>query len=75
MADIPHYHINLFWFEEFHAWIADVPDLRPCWAQGATPQEAVDKVCLAIEGWIAAAREAGQPLPAPRYSPALFAMQ
>jgi len=50
-----------------------VPDLRPCSAQGATPREAVEKVCQAIEAWIAAALSAELPVPDPRYSPALFA--
>lgn len=73
MFDTPRYHINLFWFPPDFCWIADVPDLRPCSAQGATPREAVEKVCLAIEAWIAAAQSAGLPVPEPRYSPALFA--
>jgi predicted RNase H-like HicB family nuclease len=73
MSETPRYHINLFWYQPDTCWIADVPDLRPCSAQGATPREAVEKVCLSIEAWIAAAQSAGLPVPEPRYSPALFA--
>jgi predicted RNase H-like HicB family nuclease len=73
MTDIPRYHINVFWFEDEACWIADVPDLRPCSAQGAGPEEAVAKVRAAIEQWIAAAKSADLIIPEPRYSPAIYA--
>jgi predicted RNase H-like HicB family nuclease len=73
MSETPRYHINLFWYPPDLCWIADVPDLRPCSARGATPVEAAAAISLAIEAWIAAAQSAGLPVPDPRYSPALFA--
>jgi predicted RNase H-like HicB family nuclease len=73
MSETPRYHINLFWFPPDTCWIADVPDLRPCSARGATPAEAAAAISAAIEAWIAAAQSAELPVPEPRYSPALFA--
>lgn len=69
----PHYNINVFWSDEDDCWIADVPDLRPCSAHGATPAEAVAHVRDAIEGWLAVARDRGFPIPEPRYRPAIYA--
>jgi predicted RNase H-like HicB family nuclease len=65
-----HYHINVFYSEEDGGYIADIPDLEACSAFGRTPQEAVGEVERAKEAWLAAAREAGRPIPEPRYRPA-----
>jgi predicted RNase H-like HicB family nuclease len=64
-----HYTINVFWSDEDEAWVADVPDLRSCSALGNTPEEAVAEVRVAMEAWLAAARDAGHPVPEARYRP------
>lgn len=69
----PHYNINLIWSEEDDCWIADVPDLRPCSAHGATPDVALANVRDAVEGWLAVAKDRGFPIPEPRYRPAIYA--
>jgi predicted RNase H-like HicB family nuclease len=69
----PHYHINLLWSEADDCWIADVPDLRYCTTHGDTPTEALTNVREAIQGWLETAREAGIPIPEPRYRPAIYA--
>ncbi len=61
------YHINVFFSAEDGGRIADIPDLDACSAFGHTPVEAVAQVEHAREAWIAAAREAGKPVPMPRY--------
>ena len=66
------YHINVFWSEEDEGWIADVPDLPGCSAFGQSPQEALAEVLQARDAWIATAKEAGDPIPPPRYRPALY---
>lgn len=73
MADHPRYHINLFWYPADACWIADVPDLRPCSARGETPQLALAALGPVLSAWLDAARETGEPVPDPRYCPALFA--
>lgn len=67
------YHINVFWFEPDQCWIADVPDLRGCSAHGASPDEATREVSVAIEEWLASATAHGDPIPEPRYRPAIYA--
>jgi predicted RNase H-like HicB family nuclease len=64
-----HYAIIVFWSDEDDAWVADVPDLKSCSAFGATPEEAVAEVRVAMEAWLAVARDAGHPIPAARYQP------
>ncbi len=70
---IPHYHINLFWSDEDGCWIADVPDLRGCSAHGETPAGAAQEAQVAVALWLEVAREHGDPIPEPRYSPAIYA--
>ena len=70
---IPHYHINLFWSDEDDSWIADVPDLKYCSAHGATSEEALKEVNIAIALWLEVARDHGDPIPEVRYRPAIYA--
>jgi predicted RNase H-like HicB family nuclease len=60
------YHINIFYSDEDGGYIADIPDLNACSAFGSTPAEALAEVSRAKEAWLAAAREAGKPVPSPR---------
>jgi predicted RNase H-like HicB family nuclease len=71
----PHYHINIFWSAEDDCWIADVPDLAPCSAHGASPIEAMSNIRDAITGWLDVARESGLTIPPPRYRPAIYAVR
>jgi predicted RNase H-like HicB family nuclease len=63
------YAINVFWSDEDGVWIADVPDLKSCSAFGATPEQALAEVRIAMDAWLDAAREAGLPIPDARYQP------
>jgi predicted RNase H-like HicB family nuclease len=66
------YHINIFFSEEDDGYIADIPDLESCSAFGASAEEALAEVGRARSAWVAAAREAGKPIPEPRYRPAIY---
>jgi predicted RNase H-like HicB family nuclease len=66
------YHINIFYSEEDGGYIADVPDLEACSAFGNSPEEALTEVERAKTAWIAAARDAGKPVPEPRYRPVIY---
>lgn len=66
------YHINVFYSEEDAAYVADIPDLEACSAFGASAEEALAEVERAKRAWIAAAAEAGRPIPEPRYRPAIY---
>ncbi len=67
------YHINLFYSDEDGGYIADIPDLASCSAFGDSPELALAEVAKAKAAWIEAAREAGKPIPEPRYRPAIYA--
>jgi predicted RNase H-like HicB family nuclease len=67
------YHINIFWSDEDGSWIADVPDLRYCSAHGQTPEQALREVQTAMAAWLESARAHGDPVPEPRYRPAIYA--
>jgi predicted RNase H-like HicB family nuclease len=69
------YHINIFYSDEDGGYIADIPDLDSCSAFGATPGEALAEVGRAKSAWIAAAREAGKPVPEPRYRPVIYQLR
>jgi len=69
MAD---YHINIFYSEEDGGYIADIPDLEHCSAFGDTPEQALAEVKHAKQAWLEAAREAGKPIPPPRYRPIIY---
>jgi len=66
------YHINIFWSDEDAAYVADIPDLDSCSALGHSPEEALAEVERTKEAWLAVAREAGKPVPEPRYRPAIY---
>jgi predicted RNase H-like HicB family nuclease len=70
-----HYHINTFWSREDEAWIAHVPDLDGCSAHGDTPGEAMQEVQIAIKLWLESAKAHGDPIPEPRYRPAIYAVR
>ena len=65
------YHINVFYSDEDDGYIADVPDLHACSAFGHSPEEALAEVLRAKEAWLASARDRGEPVPGPRYRPAV----
>jgi predicted RNase H-like HicB family nuclease len=61
------YHINIFHSDEDGGYIADIPDLEACSAFGDTPDQALVEVEVAKTAWLEAARQAGKPIPKPRY--------
>jgi len=62
----PRYEVILYWSGEDEAFIAEVPELPGCAADGPTYGEALVNVQGIIEEWIETARELGRPIPEPR---------
>lgn len=60
------YEIVLYWSGEDKAFVAEVPELPGCAADGATYQEALANAEVIIREWIETARELGRPIPEPR---------
>ncbi len=66
------YHINIFYSEDDKGYIADVPDLEYCSAFGATQEEALAEVRIAMDAWLEVAKAESRPIPPPRYRPAIY---
>ena len=60
------YEVVLYWSDEDDAFIAEVPELAGCAADGPTRQEALANVEIVIAEWLDTARELGRPVPEPR---------
>ncbi len=60
------YEIIIYWSEEDKAFIAEVPELPGCMADGRTYQEAVQNAEVIIREWIETAWELGRSIPAPK---------
>ncbi|MCI2430504.1 type II toxin-antitoxin system HicB family antitoxin [Candidatus Acetothermia bacterium] len=60
------YEIIIYWSEEDQAFIAEVPELPGCAADGRTYQEAVANTEIVIQEWIETAKELGRPIPEPK---------
>ena len=60
------YEIIIFWSEEDHAYVAEVPELPGCMADGATYQEALSNAEQIIGEWIETAESLGRPIPKPK---------
>jgi predicted RNase H-like HicB family nuclease len=60
------YEIILYWSNEDDAFIAEVPELPGCAADGCTRQEALANVEILIGEWIESAKQMGRAIPEPR---------
>lgn len=60
------YEIILYWSEDDNAYIAEVPELSGCMADGPTAAEALCNVELIAQEWIETARDLGRPVPEPK---------
>ncbi len=59
------YEIILYWSQEDQAFIAEVPELSGCAADGATYQEALSNAQVEIRQWVETAEELGRQIPVP----------
>ncbi len=60
------YEVIIYWSYEDQAFIAEVPELPGCAADGATYQEALANVEVVIQEWIETAQELGRHIPEPK---------
>jgi len=60
------YEVIIYWSEIDNAYIAEVPELSGCMADGKTYAEALDNVEVIINEWIETARSLGRVIPVPR---------
>jgi len=60
------YEIIIYWSEDDDSFIAEVPELPGCMADGQTHQEALANAEVVIQQWIETAREIGRTIPEPK---------
>ena len=60
------YEIIIYWSDEDEAFIAEVPELPGCMADGKTYQEVISNVEVIIQEWIDTANELDRPIPQPK---------
>ena len=60
------YEIIIYWSDEDEAYIAEVPELPGCAADGPTYQEALAQVEIVVGEWIDTAKQLGRQVPEPR---------
>ena len=60
------YEVIIYWSPEDEAFIAEIPELAGCAADGPTPHEALANVGVVALEWIETARELGRVIPEPK---------
>lgn len=60
------YEIIIYWSKDDQAFIAEVPELPGCMADGQTHAEALANAEKVIEEWLETARELGREIPQPK---------
>jgi predicted RNase H-like HicB family nuclease len=60
------YEIIIYWSEEDGSFIAEVPELSGCMADGKTYEEAVKNIHVIIEECIETAKELGREISSPK---------
>ena len=60
------YEVIVYWSQADAAFVAEVPELAGCAADGATYEEAIAHVQVVMAEWVETARELGRPVPEPR---------
>ncbi len=60
------YEIIVYWSREDSSYIAEVPELPGCMADGRTYREAIENAQRVIEEWIETAKNLEREIPEPR---------
>ncbi len=60
------YEIIIFWSSEDNAFVAEVPELPGCMADGKTYQAALRNAEPIIDEWIESVTKLGRPIPQPK---------
>lgn len=60
------YEIIIYWSAEDSVFVAEVPELPWCMADGQSYQEALNNAELVIDEWIETATSLGRPIPQPK---------
>lgn len=60
------YEVIIYWSEPDNSFIAEVPELAGCMADGQTYIEAISNVQVVMAEWVETARSLGRVIPEPK---------
>lgn len=60
------YEIIIYWSKDDNAFVAEVPELPGCMADGESYQQALANAEVIIAEWLETAREIGRAIPEPK---------
>ena len=60
------YTVNTYWSEEDGCFLAEIPELPGCMADGRTAEEAKQNIHSVAEDWVKMATYMGREVPAPK---------
>lgn len=60
------YEIIIYWSKDDGSFVAEVPELPGCMADGSTYQEALANTEVIIEEWLETAKDIGRAIPEPK---------
>ncbi|HAT49833.1 MAG: type II toxin-antitoxin system HicB family antitoxin [Nitrospirae bacterium] len=60
------YEIILYWSDDDQSFIAEVPELLGCMADGPTRQQAMENIEQIMDEWIETATSLGRDIPKPK---------
>jgi len=60
------YEIIIYWSREDNCFLAEVPELPGCMADGKEYNEVIENVLVVIDEWIETARLTGKEIPEPK---------
>lgn len=60
------YEVIIYWSADDDVFVAEVPELSGCMADGPTRRRALANVEVVIKQWIDTARRMGRPIPEPK---------
>lgn len=60
------YEVIIYWSNEDNAFVAEVPELPGCMADGHTYRDVLANVEIVIQEWLETAKELGRSIPQPK---------
>jgi predicted RNase H-like HicB family nuclease len=60
------YEVIIYWSKADESFVAEVPELAGCAADGETYLEALQNAQIVMQEWIETAHELGRPIPQPK---------
>ena len=63
------YEVLIYWSDDDECFVAEVPELPGCMADGKSKVEALENAEIIISEWIETARALNRPIPKPAHIP------